>query len=120
VGTADAPAAPEAPKDETGELMLVKVRWVPPAGGPSERLDVPVPNETKVLGDVSPDYALSAAAAAFGLKLQAGGDPRRQISWSMVRALLAQSAERGSVEATVDRKVLGDLVDAAVRIYGGP
>ncbi|MCB9732534.1 MAG: DUF3520 domain-containing protein [Deltaproteobacteria bacterium] len=112
------PAGGDDDEGVAQELMVVKVRWVPPKGGHSERLDVPVVDHGQHLDTASPDFLFSAGAAAFGMKLQGWSDPSRLVSWGLVEDLVRRSlAWWGADDA---RRQLLDLAQRARRIYGGP
>lgn len=116
------PAAGDASEGEAPgvaqELMVVKVRWVPPGGGRSERLDVPVVDRGEDLGAASPDFLFSAAAAAFGMKLQGWSDPSRLVSWGLVEDLVNRSLPWWGYDA--EHRQLLELAQQARKVYGGP
>ena len=64
------PAA--ATRPASAELMTVKVRYQPPAGGESRRVDVPVSAEATVTPTA--DFRFAAAVAEFGLALRHAPD----------------------------------------------
>jgi Ca-activated chloride channel homolog len=64
-------AAPEADRAPgAAELLTVKVRYQPPEGGPSRRLEFPLQDRGASFADASSDFKFAAAVAGFGLVLR--------------------------------------------------
>ncbi len=52
------------------ELLTVKVRYTPPEGGPSRRLEFPLTDRGAAFAEASMDFKFAAAVAGFGMILR--------------------------------------------------
>ncbi len=104
---ADAEAA--ADLLDSPELLAVRVRYQPPAGGESVRFDTPFTDAGTGLAESSPDFRFAAAVAGFGMLLRESPHAGT-LDWAMVRQL----AEPGLAEDPHgDRREFLALVRAA-------
>ncbi|HZP59467.1 MAG TPA: YfbK domain-containing protein, partial [Opitutaceae bacterium] len=55
---------------DSQELLTVKVRYTPPAGGPSRRLEFPLTDRGAAFAEASMDFKFAAAVAGFGMILR--------------------------------------------------
>jgi len=97
-----------------GELLTLKLRYQPPAGGASTLLTFPVKDGGAKFGSASPDLQFAAAVASFGMLLRSSkykGDA------SYAAVLETASATRGEDKHGLRREFL-DLVRAAQRLSG--
>ncbi len=62
------PAPPANPAGD--ELMTVNVRYQPPEGGDSRKIEVPVQDHPETLNDTTSDFRFASAVAAFGMILR--------------------------------------------------
>ncbi|MDE3084159.1 MAG: VWA domain-containing protein [Verrucomicrobiota bacterium] len=58
------------PESVSNELLTVKVRYTPPAGGPSRKLEFPLVDAGVEFARASTDFKFAAAVAGFGLVLR--------------------------------------------------
>ncbi|HTB79885.1 MAG TPA: von Willebrand factor type A domain-containing protein [Opitutaceae bacterium] len=58
----------------SGELLTVKVRYTPPEGGPSRRLEFPLTDHGAAFAQASADFKFAAAVAGFGMILRDSPD----------------------------------------------
>ncbi|MHC4811145.1 MAG: vWA domain-containing protein [Planctomycetota bacterium] len=94
---------------DSPELLTVRVRYKPPAGGESVRFDTPFTDAGTGLAESSPDFRFAAAVAGFGMLLRQSPHAGT-LDWAMVRQL----AEPGLVEDPFgDRREFLALVRAA-------
>lgn len=94
---------------DSPELLTVRVRYKPPAGGESVRFDTPFTDAGAGLAESSPDFRFAAAVAGFGMLLRQSPHAGT-LDWAMVRQL----AEPGLVEDPFgDRREFLALVRAA-------
>ena len=52
------------------ELLTLKLRYQPPAGGKSELLTIPIKDSAQRFSNASPDFQFAAAVASFGMLLR--------------------------------------------------
>ena len=71
---------------DSPELLTVRVRYQPPAGGESVRFDTPFTDAGATLEQTAGDFRFAAAVAGFGMLLRQSPDAGA-LDWAMVRRL---------------------------------
>ncbi|MGA3006493.1 MAG: von Willebrand factor type A domain-containing protein [Opitutaceae bacterium] len=61
---------PRVERPESAELLTVKVRYTPPEGGASRRLEFPLTDRGAAFAEASADFKFAAAVAGFGMILR--------------------------------------------------
>ncbi|MBI4569298.1 MAG: VWA domain-containing protein [Planctomycetes bacterium] len=80
-------------KAETGEMFVVKLRYKKPDGDVSTKVEHPVREQKKSLGDTSRDFRFASAVAAFGMILRrAPEDIRGGATYALVSELATEAA----------------------------
>lgn len=98
----------------SGELLTLKLRYQPPAGGVSTLLEFPVKDSGARFGSASPDLQFAAAVASFGMLLR-NSSYKGQASYAAV--LETASSTRGQ-DRHGRRGEFLELVRAAQRLSG--
>jgi Ca-activated chloride channel family protein len=99
---------------KSGELLTLKLRYQPPAGGKSTLLTFPVKESGQRFGSASPDFQFAAAVAAFGQLLR-NSKHKGDVTYAAV--LETASAALGADKHGLRAEFL-DLVRAAQRLSG--
>ncbi len=76
-------AAAAAEIVESPELLTLKLRWKEPDADSSSKIEIPVTDHGRTLGEVSPDMSFAAAVATFGMLLRES-DQVGSASWQTV------------------------------------
>jgi Ca-activated chloride channel homolog len=98
----------------SGELLTLKLRYQPPAGGMSTLLEYPVKDTGARFGSASPDLQFAAAVASFGMLLR-NSNYKGEASYAAV--LETASSNRGE-DRHGRRGEFLELVRAAQRLSG--
>jgi Ca-activated chloride channel family protein len=117
-GTGDREQGTERLTDaaKSGELLTLKLRYQPPAGGQSTLLAFPVKDGGGRFGSASGDFQFAAAVASFGMLLR-GSKFKGESSFAAV--LETATAARGEDQHGLRSEFL-ELVKAAQRLSGEP
>jgi len=100
----------------SGELLTLKLRYQPPAGGQSTLLTFPLKDSGQRFGSASSDMQFASAVASFGMLLR-NSKFKGQSSYAAV--LETAAAARGEVKHELRAEFL-KLVEAAKRLSGEP
>ncbi len=100
---------------QSGELLTLKLRYQPPAGGASTLMTFPVKDSSQRFGSASPDFQFAAAVASFGQLLR-NSKYKGDVSFAAV--LETATAAKGSDEHGLRAEFI-ELVEAAQRLAGG-
>ncbi|HZN33012.1 MAG TPA: YfbK domain-containing protein, partial [Pirellulaceae bacterium] len=99
---------------KSGEMLTLKLRYQPPAGGTSTLLTFPVKDSGQRFGSASPDFQFAAAVASFGQLLR-NSKYKGDVSFAAV--LETASAAKGQDKHGLRAEFL-ELVKAAQRLSG--
>jgi Ca-activated chloride channel family protein len=99
---------------KSGELLTLKLRYQPPAGGASTLLTYPLQASDRRFSAASADLQFAAAVASFGMLLR---NSQHKGNASYAAVLETASAARGKDERGLRSEFL-ELVQAAQRLVG--
>ncbi len=110
----DAEKTAEAKSEFIDELLTLKMRYQPPAGGQSTLLTFPVKDSQAKFGAASPDFQFATAVASFGMLLR---DSQYKGDTSFAAVLETAAAAKGEDKYGYRAEFM-ELVKAAQRIKG--
>jgi Ca-activated chloride channel family protein len=99
---------------ESSELATIQLRYKPPHGSTSSKLELVVRDDFESAENTSPDYRFSASVAAFGMLLR-GSEHSGNATYESVRALAASSL---GPDLGGDRRGFLSMLDQARRLEG--
>jgi Ca-activated chloride channel homolog len=95
-----APRTTPPPPSNSGDLLVLRVRYKQPDASESMRMDVPLPDRRRAFADATPDFRFAASVAAFGMVLknsQYRGDVT--LPWILDTAAGSRGQDRGGYRA---------------------
>lgn len=84
--------APPAAEPASDELLTVKLRFKPPTGDVSEKIEMPVRDSEKDFDGASEDFRFAAAVAGFGLLLR-DSQYKGDIDWATLAEVAASARD---------------------------